>query len=62
MRERLWQRVQGRAAPKGMDMEKAEWVRPGLIGRVRHLKGEQKLRHATLTEIKDARAKGDRDA
>ena len=53
MRERLWKRVQDGAAPKGMAIEKAEWVRPGLIGRVRHLKGEQKLRHATLTEIKE---------
>ena len=25
---------------------------PGLIGRVRHLKGEQLLRHATLRELK----------
>jgi hypothetical protein len=30
----------------------AEWLKPGLIGRVRHLKGEQQLRHATLQEIK----------
>jgi hypothetical protein len=29
------------------------WLKPGLIGRVRHLKGEQTLRHATLQEIKE---------
>ena len=27
--------------------------KPGLVGRVRHLKGEQSLRHATLQEIEE---------
>ena len=31
----------------------AEWLKPGLIGHVRHLKGEELLRHATLREIGD---------
>jgi hypothetical protein len=26
-------------------------VKPGIIGRVQHLKGEEKLRHATLQEV-----------
>jgi bifunctional non-homologous end joining protein LigD len=28
-------------------------LKPGLVGRVRHLKGEQQLRHAMLQEIKE---------
>jgi ATP-dependent DNA ligase len=55
MRERLWARVQAKAKPvKGVTVKPgAEWLKPGLIGRVRHLKGEQLLRHATLREIRD---------
>ena len=43
MRERLWERVQrdkGKAL-NGIDKPATEeWLRPGLVGRVRHLKGE----------------------
>jgi ATP-dependent DNA ligase len=55
MRERLWARVQAKAKPvKGVTVKPgAEWLKPGLIGRVRHLKGEQQLRHATLQEIRE---------
>jgi DNA ligase D-like protein (predicted ligase) len=56
IRERLWQRVQAKAGakpPKGLDKEKAEWIRPGLIGRVRFLKGEETLRHATLKDVRE---------
>ena len=28
--------------------EPAQWLRPGIVGRVRHLRGEATLRHATL--------------
>jgi ATP-dependent DNA ligase len=54
MRERLWARVQAKAkAPKGIKAKPGtEWLKPGLVGLVRHLKGEQQLRHATLREIK----------
>ena len=47
MRERLWARVQAKAQPlKGVKVKPGtEWLKPGLIGRVRHLKGEQQLRH-----------------
>ena len=31
----------------------AEWVRPGLKATVRHLKGEEMLRHASLKDIGD---------
>jgi ATP-dependent DNA ligase len=44
-RERLWSRVRAKAKPG------IEWLKPGLIGRVRYLKGEEKLRHASLREI-----------
>lgn len=53
IRERLWARVQAKAgapAPKGLKVDKAEWVRPGLRGRVKFLRGEEKLRHASLQE------------
>ena len=30
-----------------------QWLKPGLVGRVRHLKGEQLLRHATLRDIRE---------
>ena len=54
MRERLWKRVKASAKPvKGADAKPGtEWLKPGaILGRVRHLKGEDKLRHATLSEI-----------
>ena len=56
MRERLWQRVTAKAGPpaKGLVMKQgAEWVRPGLKATVRHLKGEEMLRHASLKDIGD---------
>ena len=28
-----------------------EWLKPGLMGRQRHPKGEDKLRHASLREL-----------
>jgi DNA ligase D-like protein (predicted ligase) len=50
MREQLWKRVKAGARPvKGVDAKPGtEWLKPGLLGRVRHLKGEETLRHATL--------------
>ena len=51
--ERLWARVQAKAgatAPKGIRADKAEWVKPGLRGRVKFLRGEEKLRHASLRD------------
>jgi hypothetical protein len=49
----LWDRVQckvGAPPPKGLAQEKAEWLKPGLVGRVKFLKGEEKLRHASLKD------------
>ena len=53
LRERLWARVQAKAKPvKGVQAKRGtEWLKPGLIARGRYLKGEQTLRHATLSEI-----------
>jgi len=55
MRERLWSRVNAKAKPlKGVKVKPGtQWLKPGLVGRVRHLKGEQLLRHATLREIQE---------
>lgn len=55
MRERLWQRVQEHAgpAPKGMKRPATQWVKPGLIGRVKHLRGEEDLRHASLQDFRE---------
>lgn len=55
MRERLWQRVQEHAgaAPKGMKRPATQWVKPGLIGRVKHLRGEDDLRHASLQDFRE---------
>lgn len=50
----LWDPVQdktGAPPPKGLAREKAEWLKPGLVGRVKYLKGEKKLRHASLKDF-----------
>ncbi|TIW19133.1 MAG: ATP-dependent DNA ligase, partial [Mesorhizobium sp.] len=31
--------------------QKAEWLKPGLVGRVKFLKGEEALRHASLKDF-----------
>lgn len=41
----------GATPPKGLAKEKAEWLKPGLVGRARFLKGEEKLRHASLKDF-----------
>ncbi|RJT37613.1 ATP-dependent DNA ligase [Mesorhizobium waimense] len=55
MRERLLERVQEHAgaAPKGMKRPATQWVKPGLIGRVKPLRGEEDLRHASLQDFRD---------
>ncbi|RWX62205.1 ATP-dependent DNA ligase [Mesorhizobium sp. M2A.F.Ca.ET.039.01.1.1] len=55
-RQRFWERVQAKAGappPEGLVKEKAEWLKPGLMGRVKCLKGEEKLRHASLIDLRD---------
>ncbi|RAZ89865.1 ATP-dependent DNA ligase [Mesorhizobium hawassense] len=55
MRERLWQRVQEHSGPppKGVKRAATQWVKPGLVGRVKHMRGEEGLRHATLKDFRD---------
>jgi len=56
VRERLWERVQsktGAQPPKGLAADKAEWLLPGLRGRVRYLRGEESLRHAHLQSFEE---------
>jgi bifunctional non-homologous end joining protein LigD len=56
VRERLWKRVQaGRDAPAGVPkaMTGVEWLKPGIKARVKHLRGEAKLRHASVKGIVD---------
>ncbi|RUX45356.1 ATP-dependent DNA ligase [Mesorhizobium sp. M4A.F.Ca.ET.050.02.1.1] len=56
-RQALWDRVAGKTgapAPKGLAKEKAEWLKPGLVGLVKFLKGEEKLRHASLKDFWEA--------
>jgi bifunctional non-homologous end joining protein LigD len=50
IRERLYARVHAKAHPvKGVTAKPgAEWLKPGLQARVRHLRGEDMLRHASL--------------
>jgi ATP-dependent DNA ligase len=53
-RQALWDRVQGEVGappPKGFKKQKAEWLKPGLSGKVRFLKGEEQLRHAMLKDF-----------
>jgi hypothetical protein len=53
-RQALWDRVQGKTgapSPKGLAKQKAEWLKPGLVGRVKFLKGEETLRHASLKDF-----------
>jgi ATP-dependent DNA ligase len=60
VRERLWKRVeQGRAekprngVPTAARGPEVEWVKPGITGRVRFLRGEHKLRHATMQDFRE---------
>lgn len=55
IRERLWKRVKEHAgpAPMGMKRPATQWVKPGLIGRVKHLRGEEDLRHASLQDFRE---------
>jgi bifunctional non-homologous end joining protein LigD len=55
IRERLWNRVQAHpgTAPKGMKRPATQWVGPGLIANVKHLRGEDDLRHASLQDFEE---------
>lgn len=49
----MGQRVQeAQGGPqKGMKRPATQWVKPGLIGRIKHLRGEDDLRHASLPDF-----------
>ncbi|TGQ29039.1 RNA ligase family protein [Mesorhizobium sp. M00.F.Ca.ET.216.01.1.1] len=49
----LEKRVQEHAgpAPKGVKRQATTWVKPGLKSHVKHLRGEDKLRHASLQDF-----------
>ena len=54
IRESLWERVQrgkGKAL-EGIDKPTTEWLKPGLVGRVRHLKASQAAAR-DVEEIRD---------
>jgi bifunctional non-homologous end joining protein LigD len=38
---------------RGEKRPATQWVKPGLIGRVKHLCGEEKLRHASLQDFRE---------
>ncbi|WP_292379326.1 hypothetical protein [Mesorhizobium sp.] len=62
LRERLWKRVQEPRASKPAQRvpsafaDDVEWVKPGITGWVKFLRGEHALRHATLQDFLDGRS------
>ena len=54
-RDRFWSEIEGlRRSTPPVTTEKrkaAQWIEPRLRARVRHLRGEEKLRHATVMEL-----------
>jgi bifunctional non-homologous end joining protein LigD len=54
IKERLLARVRAKAGPlpKGMEAKpEAQWLEPGVMATVRHLRGEDDLRHASVQEV-----------
>ena len=54
-RDTFWSSVEKLGTPRsrlgGLTKRKAAWIKEGLVARVRHLKGEDKLRHATIQSV-----------
>ena len=55
-RDAFWSKVERLGTPRArlagtLAKRKAAWVKEGLVARVRHLRGEDKLRHATIQSI-----------
>jgi len=48
-------RIQAHAgpSPKGMKRPATQWVKPGLVATVKHLRGEEDLRHASLQDFRE---------
>jgi bifunctional non-homologous end joining protein LigD len=54
IKERLLARVRAKAGPPPKGMSKkpdAKWLQPGVMARIRHLRGEEDLRHASVQEV-----------
>lgn len=57
-RERFWSTIEtmkAKKAPAGIKKPDAQWVRPGSVGRVKYLRGEGGLRHASLSGLRNIR-------
>lgn len=55
IKERLLARVREKAGPppKGMAIKPAaQWLEPGVMARIKHLRGEEELRHASVQEVR----------
>ena len=55
-RDPFWRSVETMGTPRARlagltKNKKATWIREGLVARVRHLRGEEKLRHATMQSL-----------
>ena len=55
-RDQFWRSVETMGTPRARlagltKNKKATWIREGLVARVRHLRGEEKLRHATMQSL-----------
>ena len=55
-RDQFWRSVETMGTPRARLVglaknKKATWIREGLVARVRHLRGEEKLRHATMQSL-----------
>ena len=55
-RESFWRSVERMGTPKARlagltKNRKATWIKEGLVARVRHLRGEEKLRHASMQSL-----------
>jgi bifunctional non-homologous end joining protein LigD len=60
IKERLWRRIERDRAeqpagvvPTAVADGDVEWVKPGITARVRHLRGEAKLRHASVQDLRE---------
>ena len=54
IKERLLARVRAKVGPlpKGMEAKPdAKWLEPGVMATIRHLRGEEDLRHASVEEV-----------
>jgi bifunctional non-homologous end joining protein LigD len=60
-RDEFWKTIDALGTPRArlahLRKHKATWLKPGLVATVRHLRGEEKLRHATLTSVRSEDAR-----